>query len=275
MTIRHVMNRYEILQRQLENLGLTVWRDRPLSACTTIGIGGPASLFIEVTDSSALEACIRLSRQYEIPYQILGNGSNIIVSDAGFDGLVVVNKTEHWKILGPPDKSPGVRSKTESRFKALSAEEKQKFFSNGNESLPDILIRVDSGLKVNTLMQALYRKGISGLQWFAGIPASVGGAIYMNMHGAHYYFGDLVYAACLTDGSQTRIVDYEYFQFDYDWSLLHRTGEIVLWADLCLKKGGVSSARRISKEWSRQKSFQPQKSAGCIFRNISPQEQNN
>jgi UDP-N-acetylmuramate dehydrogenase len=65
----------------------------------------------------------------------------------------------------------------------------------------------------------------------------------------------------------------DYFQFDYDWSILHQTGEIVLWTDLHLKKGDVQKAGALARDWARQKANQPRRSACCIFRNLTAAQQ--
>ncbi len=237
----------------------------PLSAYTTMGVGGPASYLAEIKDSEKLERILTDTVKNKIPFLLLGKGSNVIISDEGFDGLVLINKTDNLEII---DEEASCRQKhtTESRLETLNIEKEKDNTKNY------VLIRSDSGVLVSSLAQKLYKKGISGLEWFAGIPASVGGAVYMNMHGGHHYFGNLVQRAKLFSEKGSKIVDYSYFKFDYDYSILHTTKEIVLWAELCLPKGNVENAKRTAKEWAGKKSNQPQKSAGCVFRNLTKEE---
>ena len=89
------------------------------------------------------------------------------------------------------------------------------------------------------------------------------------MHGANHFFGDLVQSAEISNGSNIRKVDREYFQFDYDWSILHQTREVVLKANLILNKGDVEHAREVAKSWAIYKANQPRRSAGCIFQNLT------
>jgi UDP-N-acetylenolpyruvoylglucosamine reductase len=77
----------------------------------------------------------------------------------------------------------------------------------------------------------------------------------------------------LLSGTEKKTVNRDYFKFAYDYSVLHQTKEIVLCAELILKKGDVNKAREEGKKWARQKSFQPQRSAGCIFRNLTINQQ--
>lgn len=249
--------------------------DEPLSRHTTLRVGGPARHFVTATSTSQIEEAIKLSRRFEIPYFVLGWGSNIIVSDHGFPGLVIQNRAQSWSVLGEEDSNEAVfNKKTAQRFETLGSE---YYTTEGLEycdaDAPAALVRVDSGAKIGPLMNALFREGLTGLQWFAGIPATVGGAIYMNMHGGPHFFGDLVARATLFDGETVREVHHGYFEFDYDYSVLHQTKETVLHADLKLRRGDATHATQIAREWAARKSLQPQISAGCVFRNLTEEEQ--
>jgi UDP-N-acetylmuramate dehydrogenase len=237
----------------------------PLSAYTTMGVGGPASYLAEIKDSEKLEHILTDAFKNQIPCLVLGKGSNVIISDEGFKGLVLINKTDNLEII---DEEANCIQKhtTESRLETFNIKKENRKIKNF------ALIRTASGVSVSSLAQKLYKKGISGLEWFAGIPASVGGAVYMNMHGGHYYFADLVQRAKLFSENGSRIVKNSYFKFDYDYSILHTTKEIVLWVELCLPKGNIENAKRTAKEWAGKKSNQPQKSAGCVFRNLTNEE---
>ncbi len=249
-------------------------RDEPLSRHTTLRVGGPARYFLTATSTEQIEEAIKLSRQFEIPYFVLGWGSNIIVSDYGFPGLVIQNRAQSWRILNEEAGVEYSSTNSAQRFETVGGE---YYTTEGlhysDADAPVVLVRVDSGAKLGPLMNALFREGLTGLQWFAGIPASVGGAIYMNMHGGPHFFGDLVARALLFDGKEAREVEHSYFAFDYDYSLLHRTKETILRADLKLRRGEVARSVQIAREWAARKSLQPQISAGCVFRNLTPEEQ--
>jgi UDP-N-acetylmuramate dehydrogenase len=93
------------------------------------------------------------------------------------------------------------------------------------------------------------------------------------MHGGNHFFGDFVHSAYLYDGQDVKKVQNDYFQFGYDWSILHSTAEIVLEANLILHYGDTEKAKALSVDWARRKSLQPQKSAGCIFQNLTKEQQ--
>lgn len=251
----------------------TLKRNEPLSRHTTLRVGGPARYFFTATSTEQIRQALALTRQFAIPYFVLGWGSNIIVSDRGFAGLVIQNRAQSWRILSEAATNDAPSTNTARRFEPFG----ENFYTTegldySDADAPTVLVRVDSGAKLGPLMNALFHESVTGLQWFAGIPATVGGAIYMNMHGGPRFFGDLVARALLFDGQHTLEVEQSYFAFDYDYSLIHQTKETVLSAELKLRRGDVARATHIAREWASRKALQPQISAGCVFRNLSEAE---
>lgn len=265
-----MIDKYKKISEKLKKLALVPKYNEHLSTHTTIGVGGKASLFVEVRTSSQLINVLEITKTENINSFVLGNGSNVIFPDEGFDGLIILNKSRNWEILDT------VNSKRQKDYvlpridNPIEHSGILNYDDNTNES---IIVRVDSGMKINILMKKLFEKGITGLQWFAGIPSTVGGAIYMNMHGGSHFFGQLVISARLFDGGKIKSVSNSYFHFDYDWSILHQTREIIIDAGLELKKGNVEQAKKFVRSWAKIKSIQPQKSAGCIFKNLSKVQQ--
>jgi UDP-N-acetylmuramate dehydrogenase len=265
-----LINKLTSLKHHLDQLKIKNISDAELSGFTTFGVGGRASLVAIADTSFQLEEAICWSIRVEVPYIIIGKGSNLIISDYGFEGVVIINKSKSWRIVEKPFHNVDLtKSKQNKKIRVKGSSQKR---SVDNKDL-NVMINVDSGILVRSLTNSLYKYGIIGLQWFAGIPASVGGAIYMNMHGRNNFFGDLVNRALLLSGTEKKIVTRDYFNFAYDYSILHDTKEIVLCAELILMKGDVDKARQEGKDWSKQKSFQPQRSAGCIFRNLTQTQQ--
>lgn len=269
------MQEFENLVRNFDQYSLSYKWGEPLAKYTTMGIGGPAGLFVNADERNVLELVVHLATSCGIPYCVIGNGSNLIVSDDGYEGLVILNRCKSWKIVETA--SPLERSNPPaSRFNPVDdVNQGLENLNYNDDDTPLKIVRIDSGFKVNSLIKEMFSQGLTGLQWFAGIPSSVGGAVYMNVHGGHKYFGDLVVRAQLTDGRTTKIVDNEYFHFDYDRSVLHQTKEIVLWVEVLLKTGDVEQARSLAKNWAKTKSNQPRRSAGCIFKNLSEETRRN
>jgi len=270
------MNLPPVFDAALAKIFASVKIDEPLSLHTTLGVGGPAARLVTATNVEQIQNGLRLAHQFNLPVFILGWGSNLIVSDHGFAGLVIKNRAQNWQILDETVNLKTTPQKTLARLQPQGEDYYQidDLMYSEDDSSP-VIVQVESGAKIDTLMKALFKPGITGLQWFAGIPATVGGAIYMNMHGGYHFFGDFVHRALLFDAksSEAKEVDQAYFKFDYDDSILHKTRETVLWAQLRLFRGNVEHAQATAREWARRKALQPQRSAGCIFRNLSPEEQ--
>jgi UDP-N-acetylmuramate dehydrogenase len=275
------MNLPPTFDAALAKIFTTVKIDEPLALHTTLGVGGPAARLAAATTTEQLQNGIRLAQAHNIPVFVLGWGSNLIVSDRGFPGLVIKNRAPDWHVA---QESSSAATKTSAPIPARLKPADEGYYRiddllYSEEYSPPVIVQVESGAKIDTLMKALFKQGITGLQWFAGIPATVGGAIYMNMHGGYHFFGDFVHQALLFDPQAAakddgiKQVDQAYFQFDYDYSFLQKTKETVLWAQLKLFRGDVQRAQATAREWARRKALQPQHSAGCIFRNLSAEEQ--
>ncbi len=268
-------------KNQIEKNFSNLKENELLAHHTTLGVGGPARWFATATTIEQLQSGLQLAYDHEIPVFILGWGSNLIVSDKGFPGLVIQNRAKNWKLVEPQaasDRSQKDSAASPARLETLGEQYyRVDDLMYSEADAPVALVQVESGAKIEPLMKDLLRQGITGLQWFAGIPATVGGAVYMNMHGGYHFFGDLVARALLYNPraaeDKLKIVEHSYLQFAYDCSVLHQTRETVLWAQLALHYGNVERARATAVEWARRKALQPQKSPGCVFRNLSSEEQ--
>jgi UDP-N-acetylmuramate dehydrogenase len=129
-------------------LGPGVEHDHPLGALTTYRVGGTAALFLEVPDEPRLVEVARCTSTSDVPVLVLGRGSNLLVADRGFDGLVLA--------LGPG-------------FDTLD--------------LDGTRVRAGAALSLPVLARRTAAAGLRGLEWAVGVPGSVGGAIRMNAGG--------------------------------------------------------------------------------------------
>ena len=267
------MHSFSDIIQNFKQKKIKIEQDKPLAPYTTMGIGGNAKYLVSAFTKDQLHTIISISKANDLPYIIIGKGSNLIISDKGFSGLAIINELKQWEILSNgdfPDKSVTPKHLIARVDSSIINNPKLKYRDTEEK---DVFIRVESGARLQSLIKSLLNRQITGLQWFAGIPASIGGAIYMNMHGGPEYISNFVMKASLTDGAQIRDVTQDYFQFDYDYSILHQTKEIVLSVDLNLKYGDVSQVRKFIRDWASLKSGQPMHSAGCVFKNLSPEQQ--
>lgn len=169
---------------------------------TTFGIGGPADFFTIASNEEELIEAVAWAKEKNVPFFILGSGANILVGDKGYRGLVIKN-------------------------------EAKKTLLNGS------LLTAESGAVITDLIDMTVVKGLSGLEHYAGIPSTLGGALWQNLHflspdrSKTVYIGDLVIGAkILTEDGTIQHVKGDYFNFAYDWSILHKKKDVVLSATL-------------------------------------------
>lgn len=215
---------------------------------TTFKIGGPAKLFFEAYSLEDLVKAIKLCQELKIAYFILGNGSNILVSDKGISGLVVKNKTSQIKIL---------------RYEGKIGER------------ATALVEVNSGVGLNRLVRFTIEESLSGLEVFLSIPGTVGGAVKTNAHfrpERNEFIGNFVYKARILDKKgNVEEVDRDYFKFGYDKSMLQKTGGILLSVEFILNK--IADKKLLWKKAQEAVEYrelrQPVNLAcpGCIFKN--------
>lgn len=219
-----------------------------LAPMTTFQIGGPADLYFEARSVDELVSSISAARDLDIPYFLLGRGANILVGDKGVRGLVVHNKASRFEI--------------DHKTQQLRAE-------SGAIVWPDIITPVVDA-------------GLSGLEHYAGIPSTVGGALWQNLHflsppperARTMFLEEVVLSAeILTPEGELKSVPNEYFDFGYDQSILHTSGDIVLSATFQLEKGDPDLMRSIIEanlEWRRGRHppLDTEPSVGSIFKKI-------
>ena len=235
---------YAELARTLD--GTRLRRDEPLAPYTTFKIGGPADLYYEADSADDLASAVIAARHSRIPWFVLGLGANILIGDRGFRGLVIRNVAKHFK------------------------------FSDDGK------LWVESGAVMADIIPQAVERGWSGLEHYVGIPSTVGGAVWQNLHflspapeRERTMFIAEVFERCelLTEADERRVVDRDYMQFGYDTCILHFTRDIVTWAEFQLEKGDPAVMHRILQEnlsWrgSRHPWLEFHPSAGSIFKKI-------
>lgn len=219
-------------------------RDVALAPYTTYRIGGPADYFLEVHSATALADAVRDARKAGIPFFVLGTGANILVSDAGFRGLVIHNSAYHTR-------------------------------------LDSDILTAESGAIVADLIQFTARLGLSGLEHYAGIPSTVGGAIWQNLHflspdrSRTMFIAEVFLDAAVLDAAgNVRREGLDFFEFGYDESILRRDRSLILLdARLRLEpasRAGIEHQIAENLAWraARQPPVEAFPSCGSIFKKI-------
>lgn len=234
---------------------LRVYGQELLSKHTYFKIGGLADLFFEAKNTEDLILALETAQKLKIPYVVLGGGANVLVSDNGFRGVVIKNKTDGVKLVGIKGK-----------------------IGRGGTGISEALIWTASGTLMNRLARFTIDENLEGLEFLLSVPGTVGGGIKIN---SHYqvergeFIGNTLVAATLFDPTtfKNRKVDHDYFNFGYDSSKIQDTGEIVIDATFRLKRAADKEIlwQRAMGGVKTRNEEQPVgvPCSGCIFRNIS------
>ncbi|MDH6368131.1 MULTISPECIES: UDP-N-acetylmuramate dehydrogenase [unclassified Breznakia] len=225
----------ETFKNYLDAHNLDYEQQVSLKEYTTLHIGGNATFFCAPRSKEEVKMLIQQAKTCDIPYFILGNGSNVLVSDDGYDGIIIYLKKHMHQIW----------------------HENQKVFAQAGAMLWDVC-------------EYAYNQVLTGLEFAYGIPASVGGATFMN---AGAYGGELkdVLATCITVDEDGNFHEYtnEEMEFAYRHSRLSDTSEIVLEISIQLETGKADTIRaRMDELWEKRQSKQPldKPSAGSTFK---------
>lgn len=218
----------------------------PLAPYTTFKIGGPADVMYDATSADDLANAVLAARASQIPFFVLGLGANILFGDRGFRGLVIRNTAAKIDAPGPE------------------------------------LLRAESGAVMFDLIKLAVARGLSGLEHYVGIPSTVGGAVWQNLHFLSpapsrertTFIAEVVeHVELLTADNRRLKADGPAMRFGYDTSRLHDSGEIALVVTFRLTRGDPAAMHRIMQEnlgWrgSRHPWLDHHPSVGSIFKKI-------
>jgi len=215
-----------------KKLGEKAKIDVPLANYTTFKIGGPADLFYEAETETELIQAVKLSRERGAPFFILGGGSNLLVSDKGFRGLVIRIQDTRYKIQ-------------------------------------DTRIVAWAGTPLAKLVEAAAEDFLSGLEFCVGIPGTIGGAVVGNAGIKEKAIGDLVEKVRVLDEKGEEIdLSQKQCQFQYRASRFQKESKVILEVVLKLTKKSEPAIREEMVRFLEDRKDQPREpSAGSIFKN--------
>ncbi|MBN2344646.1 MAG: UDP-N-acetylmuramate dehydrogenase [Deltaproteobacteria bacterium] len=213
--------------------------DVPLKQFTSFYIGGPAALYTRVSRPDDASQLLKTVSSANIPYLIIGGGTNLLVSDDGFEGLAV-----------------------HARFDKLHI-------------TPDGLVSVGASVQVSNLVEQTVSAGFAGLEFAAGLPGTVGGAVAGNAGCFGSSFGDVLHSArILTAQGDIQTVSPEWFQFEYRCSEVNAQKALVVEARFQLHKGDRNALRQTADSHTalRREKHPARhiKTAGSYFKNLPP-----
>lgn len=204
----------------------------PLKNVCTFKIGGPAKYFTTITSIKEAQEAFLFANEKKLPIFILGKGSNCLFSDKGYNGVVLLNRLDYC-------------------------------------TMEKNIVRVGSGYSFARLGKQTARKGWTGLEFASAIPATVGGAIYMNAGATGQETRDtLVGVTYLYSNGKIQKYTKNDLEFCYRYSSFHRMNGMILEGEFYLELG--EGSRKIQSDLLKKRlQTQPyqDKNAGCIFRN--------
>jgi UDP-N-acetylmuramate dehydrogenase len=221
--------------RLAEIPNLTVFTGAPLSRYTRFGIGGPADLYAETENAEAFVAALAAARASGTEIVVIGGGTNLIVSDAGFRGIVL--RYRGHRLLA----------------------------SNGR-------VQADAGAVLQDLVDFAIERGLAGLETLSGIPGSVGAAVYGNAGAYGHSISERVAGVRFYDGRTVRICDNEECQFQYRESIFKRHKDWVIFStELRLDAGDGPTLREKADSILKVRNEKfpvTMKCAGSVFKNL-------
>ena len=226
----------EIKQKFCREFGSDrVLLEEPMKRHTTFRIGGPAEVFVMPGNLEEMQRILEICRTEDLPYFILGNGSNLLVSDRGYRGVVI---------------------QLDRNFGEVKVE--------GTE------IHASAGALLSTIAVAARRASLTGFEFAGGIPGTLGGAVVMNAGAYGGEMKDVLRKVMVMDQSgKVFEIPAEELQMGYRTSIIKTAGYIVLGAVLSLKEGNLEEIKMLTRKLSEQRtSKQPLEypSAGSTFK---------
>lgn len=251
-------------------------KDESLAPYTTLRIGGKSDYFFRATTEKQLVDTVREAYRKGMPVTILGWGSNVLISDRGIRGLVIKNETSEIKV-GKALVAKRAKKTDTPRWHGDKDRGTFKYeFSDldyDESDAPRVKVTLSSGFPLPKAINELLSQGVTGLQWFARIPGTIGGAVHNNIHGGTRFFSEFVDSVEVVNSvGEIRKLNAKELGLAYDKSRFHDSGEIIVSVTLNLFRGDEEKARAVAFEWAKRKSLQPPRSAGCTFKNISNED---
>jgi UDP-N-acetylmuramate dehydrogenase len=231
----HTTRNKEVYRRLSAALGNRLKPDVILAPYTTFGIGGKASFFYRAVKPGELVYAVRTAQRLKLRFFILGGGSNVLVSDSGFKGLVIKNECRDiW--------------------------------------IDRHTVTCQSGALLVLVVKKALNSSLSGLEFAVGIPGTIGGAIRGNAGAFGKAVGDLLLkAVVLTRHDEIKEVERDFFRFGYRDSVLKQNGDIVLSVTFGLGKKNKRQIEKQMEEYRKSRNANlpwKEHSAGCFFKNV-------
>ncbi len=229
--------------------------DEPMKMHTTFKIGGAADYFVTPTDKSQLKKLINLFNEENIDFYIIGNGSNLLVSDDGYRGAIIqlYDKFSGYELLLDNGSALG-----------------QELIGSDVMDAETVRVKVLSGMSLVKLGREMAESSLEGFEFASGIPGSIGGAVVMNAGAYGGEIKDVIVSATVLDrAGNEMILSKDELQLGYRTSAVAKNDWIVTEVELELKKGDKEQIKKVIMELAgKRRDKQPLEypSAGSTFK---------
>ena len=231
----------EDIEKMLSNVinKKLIYKNEPMSKHTSFKIGGNADIFVKITTIDELKAILEFTNEKKIPLTIIGNGTNLLVQDGGIRGIVIKLELKDFKI---------------------------KRMAN------EVQITVESGMSLAMLSSIAIKEELTGFEFAAGIPGTVGGALRMNAGCYGSEMKDVVIKSrYMTRDGKIKTLDLKSHKFEYRNSIFANKDYIIIDTTISLQKGNVDEIKAKIDEYNtsrREKQPLDYPSAGSTFKRI-------
>ena len=266
------------LEHSLKYNGI-VLLDEPIAPKTTFKIGGNAPLYCEPKDFNSLIFLIATLKEKNIPHFILGLGSNVVVSDKGFDGAVIcTSRLSAIETIPVPiieSAEPATLLSSDANAKRLSKESQESKGTQYEKNIPHpIDVSCESGTSIASFVNFCKKNAIANAEEFAGLPGSVGGAVYMNARCFDKSISDILKSVFFLNMQTLKTETYLFSASDWDYkkSPFQKKDAVILRATFSLVKHDAQKERIAEKcrtyiQQRVEKGHFEFPSAGSVFKN--------
>jgi UDP-N-acetylmuramate dehydrogenase len=210
----------ELYQRLIHEIPQgAIFQNESMKKHTSFRIGGPADILLIPSAVKEIQYAIQLCMDMDIPYLIMGNGSNLLVRDKGIRGLVI---------------------KISEGYKEIKVEGTR--------------IHAQAGILLSSLSRVSIQSSLTGLEFCSGIPGTLGGAVAMNAGAYGGEMKDVVSSVTVLDeNNQIKRIDHGDLEFGYRSSVIQKRGYVVLEVDMELKPGDMETSKQIVEDLTRRR----------------------
>ncbi len=253
------MNQKEIEKVLKEKLpSANIKLNEPMKLHTSFKIGGPADFFITANNIQEIREVVNIAKENNLPLKVVGNGTNLLVKDNGFRGIILKTNLQEIKITKTKNKDEiNTKYKINEMESSINCKE-------------EYIVNVQSGMALGKLAQILLKNEIGGFEFASGIPGTIGGAIKMNAGAYGGEFKDIVQdVTYLNEQNDIVVIQNMQCDFSYRHSLFSNKDYIILGCNLKLYKDTKENIKnKLDENLQSRREKQPIEypSAGSTFK---------